>query len=232
MAESGEGDSGKWILRNVSGYTKVTSLLDDTLSLALENQDSQNRVELDEAPDSWYSAHFTLNSTRFDYDIYPDKIVDGPYTMTADSGKELHSTYENNTWKLTEDISGLPQFTAENMPISEALYNMALQESLEDIFTETSVHTGERSKYSILARTGTRSGRVIRRCLFSILWRGRSRSSPATACYRRSKATRRSGWRIPVPVVRIQLLRIVLSLAMAAWETYLATRDPGIPGKV
>ena len=31
MAESGEGDSGKWILRNVSGYTKVTSLLDDTL---------------------------------------------------------------------------------------------------------------------------------------------------------------------------------------------------------
>ena len=80
MAESGEGDSGKWILRNVSGYTKVTSLLDDTLSLALENQDSQNRVELDEAPDSWYSAHFTLNSTRFDYDIYPDKIVDGPYT--------------------------------------------------------------------------------------------------------------------------------------------------------
>ena len=46
-------------------------------------------MELTEAPDSWYTAHYTLNSTRFDYDIYPDKIVDGAYTMTAEDGDEL-----------------------------------------------------------------------------------------------------------------------------------------------
>ena len=44
---------------------------------------------------------------------------------------------------MTEDISELPQYTAENMPISEALYNLTMQEVLENIFTENSHITGE-----------------------------------------------------------------------------------------
>ena len=232
MAESGEGDSGKWILRNVSGYTKVTSLLDDTLSLALENQDSQNRVELAEAPDSWYSAHFTLNSTRFDYDIYPDKIVDGPYTMTADNGKELHSTYENNTWKLTKDISELPQFTAENMPISEALYNMALQESLEDIFTETSIHTGEKVE---VFNTGANWNKVWTRdtamsVQYSLAWAfpeqsGNSLLQKIQGDPQEWVEDTGTGGSYPASTDRI-------ILAMAAWETYLATGDTEFLEKV
>ncbi len=143
VAELPDGDTGKWVLRTVDGYFKINSLADDALSIALENQDEEGRVELTEAPDSWYSAHYTLNSTRFDYDIYPDKIVDGAYTMTAEDGEELYSSYENRTWRLTEDISELPQYTAENMPISEALYNLTMQEVLENIFTEKSHITGE-----------------------------------------------------------------------------------------
>ena len=143
VPELPDGDTGKWVLRTVDGYFKINSLADDALSIALENQDEEGRVELTEAPDSWYSAHYTLNSTRFDYDIYPDKIVDGAYTMTAEDGEELYSSYENSTWRLTEDISELPQYTAENMPISEALYNLTMQEVLENIFTEKSHITGE-----------------------------------------------------------------------------------------
>ena len=143
VAELPADDTGKWVLRTVDGYFKINSLADDALSIALENQDEEGRVELTEAPDSWYSAHYTLNSTRFDYDIYPDKIVDGAYTMTAEDGEELYSSYENRTWRLTEDISELPQYTAENMPISEALYNLTMQEVLENIFTENSHITGE-----------------------------------------------------------------------------------------
>ena len=143
VPELPDGDTGKWVLRTVDGYFKINSLADDALSIALENQDEEGRVELTEAPDSWYSAHYTLNSTRFDYDIYPDKIVDGAYTMTAEDGEELYSSYENRTWRLTEDISELPQYTAENMPISEALYNLTMQEVLENIFTENSHITGE-----------------------------------------------------------------------------------------
>ena len=143
VPELPDGDTGKWVLRTVDGYFKINSLADDALSIALENQDEEGRVELTEAPDSWYSAHYTLNSTRFDYDIYPDKIVDGAYTMTAEDGEELYSSYENRTWRLTEDISELPQYTAENMPISEALYNLTMQEVLENIFTEKSHITGE-----------------------------------------------------------------------------------------
>ena len=143
VAELPADDTGKWVLRTVDGYFKINSLADDALSIALENQDEEGRVELTEAPDSWYSAHYTLNSTRFDYDIYPDKIVDGAYTMTAEDGEELYSSYENRTWRLTEDISELPQYTAENMPISEALYNLTMQEVLENIFTEKSHITGE-----------------------------------------------------------------------------------------
>ena len=120
VAELPDGDTGKWVLRTVDGYFKINSLADDALSIALENQDEEGRVELTEAPDSWYSAHYTLNSTRFDYDIYPDKIVDGAYTMTAEDGEELYSSYENRTWRLTEDISELPQYTAENTATGKA----------------------------------------------------------------------------------------------------------------
>ena len=224
-AEVGEGDSGKWILRTVSGYTKITSLLDDTVSLALETQDEENRAELSEAPDNWYSAHFTLNSTRFDYDIYPDKIVDGVYTMTAKDGKQLYSSYENSTWKLSKDISGLPQFKAENMPISEAIYNMALQESLEDIFTEKSIHTGETVE---VFNTGANWNKVWTRdtamsVQYSLGWvfPEQSRNSLLQKIQGDPKEwveDTGTGGSYPSSTDRI-------IMAMASWEDYLATGD-------
>lgn len=60
------------------------------------------------------------------------------------SAHEIVSDYhgEGNRWNLKKDISALPVFTAPNSRMVAALYNMALEEMLLDIRTDSTFMAG------------------------------------------------------------------------------------------
>ncbi|AHC13551.1 Six-hairpin glycosidase-like protein [Salinispira pacifica] len=81
-----------------------------------------------------------------EFEIYPDRVVQGEKTATVISSEKIESTYgtRKRTWLLQEDISSLPQFSSPEAPIYEALYNMALEESLQDIRSDGSFMAGKK----------------------------------------------------------------------------------------
>ncbi len=73
------------------------------------------------------------------FSVLSNRVVQGSNkTAVALSPTNLVSGYtgKNRTWKLTRDISRFPQLNIPQYPIVETLYNMALEESLEDILTK------------------------------------------------------------------------------------------------
>ncbi len=70
------------------------------------------------------------------FEILGDRVNQGTdKSAWAVNRNEIHSTYSQveHTWTLTKDLSGLPVFSAPNMPIVEAVTNLALEESLKNI---------------------------------------------------------------------------------------------------
>lgn len=81
------------------------------------------------------------------FDIGSDYVSDASFLglreAKAVSDTEITSDYHGpNTWKLKEDISGFPQFHAENSRMLVALYNMALEETRMNIRTDSTFLTG------------------------------------------------------------------------------------------
>ncbi|WP_197068358.1 DUF7402 domain-containing protein [Candidatus Soleaferrea massiliensis] len=124
-----------WRISPTSGYQRIINAENDQIVLNVESQ--TEIMEPTYAPEHYFSAHwsFTDKDSFAPYTISSDKIVDGSNVATAYTGDMIKAnSYGNSrTWFLSKDISGLPQFSAPNMPMGEAIYNMALEESLKNV---------------------------------------------------------------------------------------------------
>ncbi len=77
------------------------------------------------------------------YKWYPDRIVQGEYTGVAESAYKIVSDYDNDTlvWECKNDLSNLPKLTAPTV-LEEAVYNMALDESVNAVEPDGTLRTG------------------------------------------------------------------------------------------
>lgn len=98
-----------------------------------------------------FGAHWTLvreKGTLLPFAISADSVQDASFlglrTARALSSTEVVSDYhgEGNRWKLQKDLSGLPAFSAPGNQMVAALYNMALEEMLMNVRTDTTFMTG------------------------------------------------------------------------------------------
>ena len=174
-----------------------------------------------------FSAHWTfvrLSSEKAPYTIGPDSVREssflGERVAKALSTTEITSDYHGpHTWKLSSDISALPQFSAKGNTLLPALYNMALEESLLDIRPQDNTFMAGK----LWPDTWTRD--VVYSIYFAYSW-----LFPDIARKTLEKQTLKnpsealqdtgSGGSYPVSTDRVVW-------AIAAWEYYLATGDIG-----
>lgn len=93
------------------------------------------------------------------YTIYPDSIVQHKFTARILSDHEIHSDYKTeavtvkrslngeekhigSSWKLSKDIAAFPQYVSD-YPVSNALYNMALEEMINAVEPDSTFRTGK-----------------------------------------------------------------------------------------
>lgn len=85
--------------------------------------------------------------TPLPYSFTPDGVTDASFlgirTAKAISPTEIHSDYHGEkVWKLSQDISSFPKFSTENNLLIETLYNMALEEMLMDVRSDSTFRAG------------------------------------------------------------------------------------------
>lgn len=171
-----------------------------------------------------FSAHWTWvreEGSTLPYSFTPDGVTDasflGTRTATATSSTEIHSDYHGReVWKLSKDIASFPKFTTENNLLIEALYNMALEEMLMDVRSDSTFQAG-----ALWPDTWTRD--AVYSIWFSYAW-----IMPEVSRKTLEKQTLRnprealqdtgSGGSWPISTDRVVW-------ALAAWEYYLYTGD-------
>ena len=172
-----------------------------------------------------YSAHWSfvrVHSEKSPFVIGRDGVVEssfrGERTAKALSTTEMTSDYHRGkVWKLSQDISSFPQFTAEGNTLVPALYNLALEETLLDIRPQDSTFMAG----MLWPDTWTRD--VVYSIYFAYSW-----LLPDEARRTLEKQTLHdpdealqdtgSGGSYPISTDRVVW-------ALAAWEYYLATGD-------
>lgn len=171
------------------------------------------------------AAHWTLvreKGSRLPFAIGPDSVCDASFLglrkAKALSPDEIVSDYHGrgNRWKRTKDLSGLPAFSAPGYPMLAALYNLALEEMLLDIRTDTTFMAG-----ALWPDTWTRD--AVYSIYFSYAW-----ILPEVSRKTLDKQTLRdpsealqdtgSGGSWPISTDRVVW-------AMAGWEYFLASGD-------
>lgn len=152
-----------------------------------------------------------------EFQIYTDKVVQGDKTARVISTEKIESTYgtRTKTWLLQEDISRLPVFSSPQAPIYEALYNMALEESLQDIRSDGSFMAGKKWN-----GVWTRDISYAIQLSLAYLLPENSKSSLMDKVNEWGEIIQDTGTGGSWP---ISTDRIVW--AIAAWELYLATGD-------
>lgn len=131
---------GWYTLTNAaSGEDKYLAVSGDELGLHAKNRNRD------------FETHWTLvreKGSRLPFAIFEDSVQDASFlglrTSNALSAHEIVSDYhgEGNRWSLKKDISVLPVFIAPNSRMVAALYNMALEEMLLDIRTDSTFMAG------------------------------------------------------------------------------------------
>lgn len=85
----------------------------------------------------WYSAQWEINTPAesHTYTIGADRIEGTAGTAVSTDGKSItvNQNGSERSWTLSEDLSAAPVFTAENMPMMEAVYNLSMEETLLNI---------------------------------------------------------------------------------------------------
>lgn len=135
-------------MANCGWYTLTNEAAGNKKYLAGEGRAAVLR-ETDRANDR--NAHWTLvreKGSRLPFAIGPDSVSDASFlgmrTAKALSPDEIVSDYhgEGNRWKRTRSLAGLPAFSAPGYPLLAALYNLALEEMLLDIRTDSTFMAG------------------------------------------------------------------------------------------
>lgn len=171
-----------------------------------------------------YRSHWNIvreTGTELSFVLTPDKVTDASFLGTraavAVSDTEIESDYHGkDRWKLQKDISAFPRFTAENNRLLAALYNMALEEMLLDIRTDSTFMAG-----ALWPDTWTRD--AVYSIYFSYAWilpEVSRKTLEKQTLQNPKEALQDTGsggsWSISTD-------RVVW--AMAAWEYYLYTGD-------
>ncbi len=209
-------------MQNCSWYTLVNEATGNGHYLAADGSAAEVR-EADRKTDR--SVHWTLvreKGSRLPFAIGPDSVCDASFlgmrTARALSADEIVSDYhgQGNRWKRTRDLSGLPAFSAPGYPMLAALYNLALEEMLLDIRTDSTFMAG-----ALWPDTWTRD--AVYSIYFSYAW-----ILPEVSRKTLDKQTLRepsealqdtgSGGSWPISTDRVVW-------AMAGWEYYLSSGD-------
>lgn len=161
------------------------------------------------APLSWdFSNLYTRNDLKL-----KDPDGDGIYeiTLIMNSKKDIKTSPDK--WKLTKDLSGLPQYQSDYL-ISDAIYNMSLEEMLMAIEPDSTFRTGKEwagvwtrdISYSIILSMAHMQPEVAKKSLIRKVKNNRIVQDTGT------------GGAYPVSTDRIVW-------ATAAWEVYKFTGD-------
>lgn len=141
-----------------------------------------------------------------------DDDEDGIYEVTLNLNESRPQT-GTGAWKLSADISSYPKYTS-NYPLSDALYNMALEEMTKDIEADSTFRTGKEwdgvwtrdISYSILLSMAAIQPEVAKKSLMQKVKNERIVQDTGT------------GGAYPVSTDRVVW-------ASAAWEIYKVTGD-------
>jgi hypothetical protein len=172
-----------------------------------------------------FRAHWTIvreKGSKSPFKITADSVTEASFlgcrTAKALDYKTVQSDYhgKGNQWTLHENISGFPEFTADDNNLIVALYNMALEETLLDIRTDSTFMAGK-----LWPDTWTRD--VVYSIYFAYSWilpeiskktlLKQTLDNPKEALQDTG-----SGGSWPISTDRVVW-------ALAAWEYYIATGD-------
>jgi len=142
-----------------------------------------------------------------------DDDGDGIYTITLEMNKPQEKKTTASSWHLSKDISAFPQYTSE-IPMMDALYNLALEEMENAIEPDSTFRTGKEwagvwtrdISYSIILSMATLQPKVAEYSLLRKVKNGRVIQDTG------------SGGSWPVSSDR-------MIWAVAAWEVYKTTGD-------
>lgn len=215
-----------WKLVPVSGNANMFSIVNSGNSACvLHMENNTGVIETSGAQSHWHSANWILTAQGSSYTISANRVDDNGYRAFSNDGTSITTNYggSEQTWRLSTDISSKPTFTADNMPILEAVYNRTMEETFENTFKGT---------YGDVFNTGTNWNYVWTRdtamsVQYSLAWiypkvsencalekvLGLDTDHPV---YQQDTGT---GGSYPVSVDRI-------ITALSIWEQYLTTGDP------
>lgn len=130
LPNGNQTDAGKWEFKDQSGYKRIHNALYSKRALHVEGQDGT--IYCEDVPTTYHSAMWTISVAERDYEILPNRIVDSGKRAIANDGYSITSndSGSDKTWTLSQDMSGTPKFSAPNMPMVEAVYNLTLEEVL------------------------------------------------------------------------------------------------------
>ena len=215
-----------WKLVPVSGNANMFSIVNSGNSACvLHMENNTGVIETSGAQSHWHSANWILTAQGSSYTISANRVDDNGYRAFSNDGTSITTNYggSEQTWRLSTDIFSKPTFTADNMPILEAVYNRTMEETFENTFKGT---------YGDVFNTGTNWNYVWTRdtamsVQYSLAWiypkvsencalekvLGLDTDHPV---YQQDTGT---GGSYPVSVDRI-------ITALSIWEQYLTTGDP------
>jgi hypothetical protein len=154
------------------------------------------------------------------YVLWPDYVVEGPYTARAISSTEIESNYPiaeggggTRRWSLQRSLDAYPR-AASGYPLLDALYNLSLEELANDTREDGAFNAGAKWQgvwtrdvsYSILLSLAAIQPEAAKASLLRKVKRDRIVQDTGTG----------GSW--PVSTDRV-------TWALAAWEIYLATGD-------
>lgn len=171
-----------------------------------------------------FKAHWNVvreKGSSLSFSFTPNIVTDASFLgireAEALSENKIVSDYHGkNSWELQRDISSFPRFKAENNQMIVALYNMALEEMLKNIRTDSTFMTGE-----LWPDTWTRD--AVYSIYFSYSWilpeiSRRTLEKQTLQNPKEALQDTGSGGSWPISTDRVVW-------AMAAWEYYLYTGD-------
>ena len=172
VSSNNDTDASKWQIGKLGGRLEFYNKQFVGAAITLEYQaDYPDQVMAsNESLAKWYSSQWSVEIPPIGhyYEISGDKIEGTVGTATSTDGQSItvNQNGKEKSWTLSKDLSATPSFSAPNMPMMEAVYNLSMEETLYNI------HDG---LYGEVFWTGTNWSKVWTRdtamsVLYSLSW--------------------------------------------------------------
>lgn len=211
--------AGMWKIDISTGNKRFINTEDSSSVINVEGLTGY--AQASDLPIYYTSTQWAFDYSSYSYTMHTDGITDTGYSVKANSGESItsYATGSAKTWTLSQDLSNQPSFSAPNTPLAEAVYNLTLEEALENIYTD--------STYGDVFMTGTEWQKVWTRdtamaCMYSLSWifpeisyncqMAKLKTSDGISVFEEDTGT---GGSYPVSTDKIITM-------LSVWETYLA----------